>query len=126
MKVYGPYSQKDGRLIVIHYDGHVRRTQSYPRYLMELYLGRKLESWEEVDHINGDITDNRIGNFQLLTKSENVKKSAKRKKMLYFVCPICQADFQLDERTYKHNQLKQKRAGPYCSRSCAGKANSSK
>ena len=75
LTLYGPYTRQDGRKHVIHYDGKTRHTQSYPRYLMEQHLGRKLETWEEVDHINDDCTDDRIENYQILTKPENIEKS---------------------------------------------------
>lgn len=77
IKVYGPYTRKDGRKHVIIYDTETqsRRTVSYPRYLMEQHLGRELLPEEQVDHINEDFTDDRIENLQLLSRAENNRKS---------------------------------------------------
>ena len=122
-KVYGPYTRPDGRKHVIHWDGIKKRTQSYPRYLMEQHLGRTLEEWEHVDHINNDPTDDRIENFQLLTQVQNNKKSAKGTKMLQFVCPTCLGTFEKEYSEYKNNQLKQGKEGPFCSKRCNGLVN---
>lgn len=122
MTVYGPYESKTafGRLFVIHYNNGQRRTQSYPRYIMENHLGRKLEDWEHVDHINDDFSNNQISNLQLLTQAENNKKSAKPAKFHHFTC-ACGKFAKVLLAQYKNNQIKQKKKGPFCSRSCAGK-----
>ncbi len=122
MKVYGPYTRPDGRKHVIHYDEVTgkRRTQSYPRYLMEQHLGRELTPEEQVDHINNDFTDDRIENLQLLTQKQNLDKSRKPAQMIECICPFCKVSFSIPYRTYKQNQIKQGKAGPYCSRQCAG------
>lgn len=41
------------------------------RLLMEFHLGRKLEAWESIHHINEIKVDNRIENFFLTTNSEH-------------------------------------------------------
>ena len=43
------------------------------RYVMEKYLGRKLESSEIVHHIDGDGLNNDIGNLEVMTRSEHTK-----------------------------------------------------
>jgi hypothetical protein len=130
MTVYGPYTRDDGRKHVIHYVDGVRRTQSYPRFLMEKHLGRKLDPDDHVDHINNDYTDDRIENLQLLTQTENNKKSVKATgrsaKWYTFLCPECDEEAMIPYKDYKRNQLIKKKAGPYCSKSCAGKASHKK
>lgn len=43
------------------------------RYVMEEYLGRKLDSSEIVHHINYNKLDNRIENLQIVSRSEHPK-----------------------------------------------------
>lgn len=123
MKIYGPYERKDGRKHVIHYDLNTRnrRTQSYPRYLMEQHLGRELESWEHIDHINDDCTDDRIENLQILTLAENNRKSARPAEIGSYICPECNKTFSKSAAIVRHNQGVYKKFGPFCSRRCAGK-----
>ena len=49
------------------------------RYVMEQFLGRELLSTEIIHHINGDQSDNRISNLELLT---NINDHIQRHKKL--------------------------------------------
>ena len=52
------------------------------RYIMEQHLGRKLERWEHVHHINDLSSDNRIENLEVLSNSDHQKKEQVFRKKL--------------------------------------------
>ncbi len=49
------------------------------RWIMEKHLGRKLEYWEHVHHINNDSFDNRIVNLVVLSNSDHQKIEAQNR-----------------------------------------------
>jgi len=122
MKVYGPYTRKDGRQHVVLYENNKRKTVSYPKYLLEQKLGRSLLVHETCDHIDGDHTNNCLDNLQVLSRSDNSRKQAalRPREVGVFTCPVCLCSFTKPFKDVRHNR-KQSKSGPYCSRSCAGK-----
>jgi len=44
------------------------------RWLMEQHLGRKLEKWEQVHHIDGDHLNNAIENLEVLSNADHQRK----------------------------------------------------
>jgi YHS domain-containing protein len=87
---------------------------------MEQHLGRRLEDWEQIDHIDNDFTNNNLDNLQILSVADNNRKSAKPAEEVTFTCPVCGTIITKSASKAKHNR-KQGKAGPFCSRSCAGK-----
>lgn len=123
-KVYGPYKRKDGRQhVVLVSKSKKRKTVSYPKFIMEKHLNRYLDKNETIDHIDGDFNNNDLSNLQVLDRSIHVSLDVKRYSTQNFICPLCGVSFQLKGRKLHDaiwNRKKQK-AGPFCSRSCAGK-----
>lgn len=52
-----------------------RTTMQYAKYLMCIKLGRPLYDNEQVDHIDGDKTNDSINNLQVLSKEAHERKS---------------------------------------------------
>ena len=50
---------------------HWRTCRAFARRLMERHLGRKLRTREHVHHLNGDFTDNRLENLQVIDVTEH-------------------------------------------------------
>lgn len=109
-------TNKEPRRNVILYNSHTdRSTVSYARYLMSVSLGRLLGKAEVVDHINNDKLDDRLDNYQIISPTENVRKSSKGITYKEFVCPVCQVTFTLEARRFSG------KTSPTCGKSCGGK-----
>ena len=122
-KIYGPYVGKDNRKrVVLLLENGKLTTKSYARFL----LG-DLSSIETADHIDENKSNDDISNLQILSLTDNIKKNLLARNIFipieFFDCPICASIFYRELRVIKHNQNKQGKEGPFCSRSCAGKFN---
>lgn len=68
----------EGRRTLILYNTQDDRSSTqYARYLLAISLKRYLTEDETADHIDGDKSNDDFSNLQILTKAENIKKSAK-------------------------------------------------
>lgn len=121
-KVHGPYKRKDGRQIVIVVENNgKRRTVSYPKWLMEMQLGRRLDpDLETVDHIDSNFDNNNLDNLRVMPRDEHSAEDTRRVKHVTFTCAWCDKEFERSPRLVRDKSKKQK-AGPFCSRACAGK-----
>jgi hypothetical protein len=122
-KVHGPYKRKtDGRQIVIIVENNgKRRTVSYPKWIMEIQLGRRLDpNMETVDHIDSNIDNNNLDNLRVVPRAEHSADDTRRVKPVKFTCGWCDKEFERSPRLVRDKSRKNK-AGPFCSRSCAGR-----
>lgn len=62
------------------------------RYIMSEHIGRPLREWERVHHINGDKTDNRLENLQLMTNTEHDRLTRNPNPVHEKICYLCGRD----------------------------------
>ena len=118
-RIYGPYKRVDGRKHIIIYENFKRITVSYPEYLMEQHLGRKLTEDETVDHIDNDFTNDSIDNLQILTRVNNIRKSSPKALMIELKCTNCSKLYSITLNRHKSNlRNKIKKDTNFCIKLC--------
>lgn len=132
-KVTGPYSRKDGRKHlclnnskVSHSEPNKTKTLSWPKALVEVREGRLLLDNETADHIDEDFTNDELSNLQILSRPANILKSFKAnpqrgEEFSKHICPQCNIEFIALARQVRGNNIVKGKAGPFCSKKCAGK-----
>jgi hypothetical protein len=73
---FGGSVGKRGYVLGKVWDGHELRRVKEHTFVMELHLGRKLLRNEEIHHVNGIKTDNRLENLELFANSSEHLRSA--------------------------------------------------
>ena len=115
--VLGPYKRKDGREHIILNKSNVPngtkgklKTISYPKAIMEVYLGKILSENETVDHIDKNPLNNDINNLQVLDRRVHAKLDVRRRKPVFVKCMFCGKEFEAT-----NNQLNRSATGFFCS-----------
>lgn len=96
-----------------HENGN-RLTISYAKYLYTSFYNVDIADGDQIDHINGDKTDDRIENLQVISKKYNIQKDHIRKEMVLCKCPVCGIEFLFEKRNISTHP------NPCCSRKCGG------
>lgn len=124
MKEYLYTSKADGRqrLVIVTDDGK-HTSKSYPRVLMERYLGRELLPEEDVHHIDGNKQNNNLSNLTVILHGEHQKQHSKKKYFPKVVeCEVCHKQFVWTD-TRQGRYYRDLRVGRIrnitCSRSCS-------
>lgn len=97
-------------------------TEYQHRFVMEKKLKRKLLRSEHVHHKDKNTYNNRLSNLKIISASEHAREHAKERppEMVEAACVECGNRFQRKARWVRNNQEKQKKAGPFCGKKCAG------
>lgn len=123
-KIRGPYKRPDGRYHLYLDKGVERITISYPKFLIELSLGRRLTKDEIAHHKDGDVSNNSLDNLMLLTRQQHGILH-RRKEGQVVCCTECGREFYLTAAKLSQRKAEQRRGkakrGPFCSFSCRGK-----
>lgn len=123
-KLYVVLHRKEGRRLacLVKAGSLERTTVSYARYLMSVHLGRLLRKDEQVDHIDGDKSNDQLSNLQILNQKQNLKKQCielgKSAKWRTLKCPNCGIEFK--RRAHRVDFKIQQGVKPCCSRKCGG------
>ena len=119
------YRNKDGRMRVYMRD--TKCVISYPKYLMEKFLGRSLDSNEQVHHKDGNPLNNDISNLEVVFLGEHQRVHSTKYHDMMTTCSCCGREFLWTASKQSNyygnlNKRDRKRSGyVFCSKSCSGK-----
>ena len=114
---------KDGRMRAYYKDSNGKdKLISYPKLIMEEYLGRKLLDNEIVHHIDGNPLNNDISNLQVLTYEEHNRLHFKSYYDKEAICEVCGRPFIWTaerQSLYQKDFNQNKNRIITCSKSCS-------
>ena len=114
VKVYINTNKEPRRVATLRSKDGKMTSMSYAKYLYTSCYKCDIPIGEEIDHINGDKTDDRIENLQKISKEYNLRKDRKGQEMIMRKCPVCGVEFLFPSRNLSTHP------NPCCSRRCGG------
>ena len=123
LKVINTYKCKDGRVRAYCRDENDKpKVISYPRILMEESLGRPLEPYEDVHHVDEDTDNNTIDNLKVINHGVHQKLHSSKYFDKLTVCEVCNKTFiwtSERQRLYYADLKRGKNRIISCSRKCS-------
>lgn len=123
LKVINTYKCKDGRVRAYCRDENDKpKVISYPRILMEESLGRPLEPYEDVHHVDEDTDNNTIDNLKVINHGVHQKLHFSKYFDKLTVCEVCNKTFiwtSERQRLYYTDLKRGKNRIISCSRKCS-------
>ena len=123
LKVINTYKCKDGRVRAYCRDENDKpKVISYPRILMEESLGRPLEPYEDVHHVDEDTDNNTIDNLKVINHEVHQKLHSSKYFDKPAVCEVCNKTFiwtSERQRLYYADLKRGKNRIISCSRKCS-------
>jgi len=116
------YINRDDRktlYLVKHGESHTSSSTSYARYLYAVSIGEYVDPSLQIDHINGDKTDDRLDNLQALSLQDNHRKTS-FKGYVKLTCPHCSTVFYRTNSELRGRKHKIESNQICCSRYCGG------
>ena len=122
-QISGLYLRKDRRLMCTVKTSDGKKTSvSFPKALMELYLGYLLDKDYTIDHIDMNPLNNNLSNLNIVNRKEHCKLDVLRNKDVELKCFLCGKTFIKKGSMLNNIQRKDKKGQNYfCSKTCSGK-----
>ncbi len=122
-RIVGIYQDKKDRRYRISLQNLITKKYfqtSYPKYLIECSLNRKLEDFEHVHHIDDNVENNLLSNLEVLRKEKHWKHHGELNKIqdIEISCVWCGKSFKIEGK--KIRERFRKAANGFCSKECIG------
>lgn len=112
----GPHSHGYKMCMVRYADG-TNKAITWHKYVYEKKYGRLLPGIH-VHHKNENKSDDRLENLEAKKIADHARDHHKPAPTCRYKCPLCKKSFERTDYRVRHNQGHQKKAGPFCSKSC--------